>query len=113
MYLNIYDLSDQNSWTYWCGVGIFHSGLEAYGVEYAYGGATAAFNSAVGCLLNGISMSSTRSAGHEYDVSGVFATNPRDAPGPGRFLAIHTDFEIVVLDQTVHSDMHQHMAALN
>lgn len=57
VYLNIYDLSDQNSWTYWCGVGIFHSGLEAYGVEYAYGG-------------------------HEYDVSGVFATNPRDAPGP-------------------------------
>ena len=38
VYLNIYDLSDQNSWTYWCGVGIFHSGLEAYGVEYAYGG---------------------------------------------------------------------------
>lgn len=57
MYLNIYDLSDQNSWTYWCGVGIFHSGLEVYGVEYAYGG-------------------------HEYDVSGVFATNPKDAPGP-------------------------------
>lgn len=22
-------------------------------------------------------------AGHEYDVSGVFATNPKDAPGPG------------------------------
>ena len=21
--------------------------------------------------------------GHEYDVSGVFATNPKDAPGPG------------------------------
>ncbi|DBA93725.1 TPA: hypothetical protein ACH3X3_013792 [Trebouxia sp. C0006] len=58
VYLNIYDLSDQNSWTYWCGVGIFHSGLEVYGVEYAYGG-------------------------HEYDVSGVFATNPKDAPGPG------------------------------
>lgn len=60
MYLNIYDLSDQNSWTYWCGVGIFHSGLEVYGVEYAYGG-------------------------HEYDVSGVFATNPKDAPGPVLF----------------------------
>lgn len=60
VYLNIYDLSDQNSWTYWCGVGIFHSGLEVYGVEYAYGG-------------------------HEYDVSGVFATNPKDAPGPVLF----------------------------
>ena len=22
-------------------------------------------------------------SGHEYDVSGVFATNPKDAPGPG------------------------------
>eukprot|EP00891_Asterochloris_glomerata_P001592 jgi/Astpho2/1592/e_gw1.00028.75.1_t len=55
--LNVYDLSDQNSWTYWCGVGIFHSGVEVYSCEYAYGG-------------------------HEYDVSGVFATNPRDAPGP-------------------------------
>ncbi|DBA96750.1 TPA: hypothetical protein ACH3X1_015589 [Trebouxia sp. C0004] len=60
VYLNIYDLSDQNSWTYWCGVGIFHSGLEVCGVEYAYGG-------------------------HEYDVSGVFATNPKDAPGPVLF----------------------------
>ncbi|GIL72375.1 hypothetical protein Vretimale_4154 [Volvox reticuliferus] len=54
--LNIYDLAPQNSWTYWCGVGIFHSGVEVYGVEYAYGG-------------------------HDYDYSGVFATNPRDAPG--------------------------------
>ncbi|KAG2494192.1 hypothetical protein HYH03_007550 [Edaphochlamys debaryana] len=54
--LNIYDLAPQNNWTYWCGVGIFHSGVEVYGVEYAYGG-------------------------HDYDYSGVFATNPRDAPG--------------------------------
>lgn len=37
--LNIYDLAPQNNWTYWCGVGIFHSGVEVYGVEYAYGGA--------------------------------------------------------------------------
>lgn len=22
-------------------------------------------------------------AGHDYDVSGIFVTNPRDAPGPG------------------------------
>ncbi|KXZ48970.1 hypothetical protein GPECTOR_24g260 [Gonium pectorale] len=54
--LNIYDLAAHNSWTYWCGVGIFHSGVEVYGVEYAYGG-------------------------HDFDYSGVFATNPRDAPG--------------------------------
>lgn len=58
--LNVYDLSDQNSMLYWCGVGIFHTGVEVHGVEYAYGG-------------------------HEYDASGVFATSPKDAPGPVTF----------------------------
>jgi hypothetical protein len=58
--LVIYDLSEQNWWTAWAGVGIFHSGVEAFGVEWAYGG-------------------------HEYDVSGIFATNPGDAPGPVTF----------------------------
>ena len=81
VYLNIYDLSDQNSWTYWCGVGIFHSGLEAYGVEYAYGGS--AVMSPYSCACQG-TFTYPAPAGHEYDVSGVFATNPRDAPGPGR-----------------------------
>jgi len=28
----------QNDWTYWCGFGVFHSGVEVYGVEYAFGG---------------------------------------------------------------------------
>lgn len=37
--LNVYDLTTQvNSWTYWCGVGVFHAGVEVYGIEYAYGG---------------------------------------------------------------------------
>lgn len=58
--LIIYDLSEQNWWTAWAGVGIFHSGVEVYGVEWAYGG-------------------------HEYDISGIFATNPGDAPGPVTF----------------------------
>ncbi|PNW69915.1 hypothetical protein CHLRE_17g698100v5 [Chlamydomonas reinhardtii] len=54
--LNVYDLAPQNQWTIFCGVGIFHSGVEVHGVEYAYGQ-------------------------HDYDYSGIFATNPRDAPG--------------------------------
>lgn len=36
--LNVYDLIEHNDWTYWCGVGVFHSGVEVFGVEYAYGG---------------------------------------------------------------------------
>jgi len=58
--LNVYDLSSDlaagNWYAYWCGVGVFHAGVEVYGVEYAYGG-------------------------HDADVSGIFATEPRDAPG--------------------------------
>lgn len=38
VWLAIYDLSDQNWWTAHLGVGIFHSGVEVYGVEWAYGG---------------------------------------------------------------------------
>jgi hypothetical protein len=57
--LNVYDLTDHNNWIYWCGIGIYHTGVEVNGIEYAYGG-------------------------HDYDVSGVFATNPREAPGGGR-----------------------------
>lgn len=56
VYLNVYDLVEQNHWTHWAGVGIYHSGVEIYGVEYAFGG-------------------------HEYDAPGVFATRPRSAPG--------------------------------
>jgi len=56
VYLNVYDLVEQNSYMYWAGVGIYHSGVEIYGVEYAFGG-------------------------HEYDAPGVFATHPRLAPG--------------------------------
>eukprot|EP00882_Tetradesmus_deserticola_P006926 GHRQ01007296.1.p1 GENE.GHRQ01007296.1~~GHRQ01007296.1.p1 ORF type:complete len:196 (+),score=40.98 GHRQ01007296.1:906-1493(+) len=63
--LNVYDLTSQmNSWTYWCGVGVFHAGVEVYGIEYAYGG-------------------------HDYDVSGIFATRPREAPGAAFRESIH------------------------
>ena len=35
--LNVYDLAEQNAYLYWAGVGIFHSGVEVYDVEFAYG----------------------------------------------------------------------------
>ncbi len=91
VYLNIYDLSDQNSWTYWCGVGIFHSGLEVYGVEYAYGGEHLSKSVAEKdwtSLATVVFLILTSVTGHEYDVSGVFATNPKDAPGPGAVVCL-------------------------
>jgi hypothetical protein len=56
--LNVYDLSEFNSWIYWFGAGgVYHSGVEVHDEEFAFGG-------------------------HEYDMSGIFVTGPRDAPGP-------------------------------
>eukprot|EP01023_Acetabularia_acetabulum_P028387 TRINITY_DN26822_c1_g1_i4.p1 TRINITY_DN26822_c1_g1~~TRINITY_DN26822_c1_g1_i4.p1 ORF type:complete len:191 (-),score=16.01 TRINITY_DN26822_c1_g1_i4:181-753(-) len=56
VYLNVYDLTEQNGYMYWCGFGVFHSGVQVYDIEYAYGG-------------------------HDYNSSGIFATKPRQAPG--------------------------------
>ncbi|XP_022718625.1 deSI-like protein At4g17486 isoform X2 [Durio zibethinus] len=56
LYLNVYDLAPINNYLYWFGLGIFHSGIEAHGLEYGFGA-------------------------HEYPTSGVFEVEPRSCPG--------------------------------
>ncbi|CAM8926174.1 unnamed protein product [Rhodiola kirilowii] len=56
VYLNVYDLTDTNSYVYWADLGIFHSGFEVHGVEYTFGA-------------------------HDYPTSGVFGVEPRKCPG--------------------------------
>ncbi|CAK9140677.1 unnamed protein product [Ilex paraguariensis] len=56
VYLNVYDLTPVNGYFYWAGLGVFHTGVEVYGVEYAFGA-------------------------HEYPTSGVFEIEPRQSPG--------------------------------
>jgi len=56
VYLNVYDLTPVNGYVYWAGLGIFHSGIEVHGVEYAFGA-------------------------HDYSISGVFEVEPRQCPG--------------------------------
>ncbi|KAI8473772.1 MAG: PPPDE putative peptidase domain-containing protein [Monoraphidium minutum] len=56
VYLNVYDLTAQNAWCVWCGVGVYHTGVEVYDTEFAFGG-------------------------HDFAVSGIFATKPREPPG--------------------------------
>lgn len=56
VYLNVYDLTPMNSYVYWAGFGIYHTGVEVYGVEYAFGA-------------------------HDYPTSGVFEVEPRQCPG--------------------------------
>ncbi|XP_020277162.1 deSI-like protein At4g17486 [Asparagus officinalis] len=56
VYLNVYDLTPMNGYVYWAGLGIFHSGIEVHGVEYAFGA-------------------------HDYPTSGVFEVEPRQCPG--------------------------------
>ncbi|KAL7155235.1 hypothetical protein ABFS83_03G062100 [Erythranthe nasuta] len=56
VFLNVYDLTTINGYVYWAGLGIFHSGVEVHGVEYAFGA-------------------------HDYSSSGVFEVEPRQCPG--------------------------------
>ncbi|KAJ6794729.1 deSI-like protein isoform X1 [Iris pallida] len=54
--LNVYDLTPFNKYTYWFGIGIFHSGIEVYGLEYGFGA-------------------------HDFPTSGVFEVEPKRCPG--------------------------------
>ncbi|PWZ56269.1 hypothetical protein Zm00014a_016204 [Zea mays] len=56
VYLNVYDLTPMNGYIYWAGLGIFHSGIEVHGVEYAFGA-------------------------HDFPTSGVFEVEPHQCPG--------------------------------
>ncbi|GAB2293656.1 hypothetical protein Dimus_027868 [Dionaea muscipula] len=37
VYLNVYDIYSFNGYAYWFGLGVFHSGVQVHGMEYAYG----------------------------------------------------------------------------
>lgn len=56
VYLNVYDLTPINVYAYWLGLGIYHSGVQVHGVEYAYGA-------------------------HEHATTGIFEGEPRQCPG--------------------------------
>lgn len=56
VYLNVYDLTPINGYAYWLGLGIYHSGVQVHGVEYAYGA-------------------------HEYPTTGIFEGEPKQCPG--------------------------------
>lgn len=54
--LNVYDLTPLNNYMGWFGFGIFHSGIEVYGMEYGFGA-------------------------HDFSISGVFEVEPKSCPG--------------------------------
>ncbi|TMW92162.1 hypothetical protein EJD97_013428 [Solanum chilense] len=56
VYLNVYDLTPMNGYAYWIGLGVYHSGVQVHGVEYAFGA-------------------------HEYPSTGIFEGEPKKCEG--------------------------------
>lgn len=56
VYLNVYDLTPINGYAYWLGLGVFHSGVQVHGLEYAFGA-------------------------HEYPTTGIFEGEPKQCDG--------------------------------
>ncbi|KAL8149700.1 deSI-like protein At4g17486 [Apium graveolens] len=54
--LNVYDLTPLNKYLFCFGLGVFHSGIEVYGMEYGFGA-------------------------HDLSMSGVFEAEPKSCPG--------------------------------
>ncbi|KAK9229629.1 hypothetical protein WN944_022592 [Citrus x changshan-huyou] len=56
VHLNVYDLTPFNGYAYWLGLGVYHSGVQVHGVEYAFGA-------------------------HEYPTTGIFEGEPKQCEG--------------------------------
>ncbi|KAK9666495.1 hypothetical protein RND81_14G188600 [Saponaria officinalis] len=56
VYLNVYDITPLNGYAYWFGLGVYHSGVQVHGVEYAFGA-------------------------HEYPTTGIFEGEPKQCQG--------------------------------
>ncbi|KAG0470810.1 hypothetical protein HPP92_017510 [Vanilla planifolia] len=55
VYLNVYDVTTINGYAYWLGLGVYHSGVQVHGVEYAYGS-------------------------HDHPTTGIYESEPRSCP---------------------------------